>query len=189
MATANPFEAIRQQVGGKERSAQWYQAQVNKLGAINTNQLLRQGTLVNWIRPGFMYLFGYDPKLKETLPYYVKFPLVLPFRVIEGGFLGLNLHYMPYMLRMRMLEYMHQYASDPNMNEKTRLRFTWKIVEGSSRLKPLANCVKHYLTEQVRTRFLIIPYNDWIIASQLPIERFVGARKTEVWRQERRKYT
>jgi hypothetical protein len=189
MATANPFETIRQQVGDKERSAQWYQTQVSKLGAINTNQLLRQGKLVNRIIPGFMYLFGYDPKLNETLPYYDSFPLVLPFRIIEGGFMGLNLHYMPYMLRMRMLQYMHQYASDPNMNEKTRLRFTWKIVEGSSRLKPLANCVKHYLTEQVRTRFLIIPYNDWIIASQLPIENFVGARKTEVWRQERRKYT
>lgn len=189
MATANPFDTIRQQAGDKDRSSQWYQAQVRKLGTINTNQLLRQGKVTNRVIPGFMYLFGYDPKMKDTLPYYDRFPLVLPFRRVEGGFLGLNIHYMPYLVRMKMLRYLHQFASDQNMDEKTRIKVSWRILEGSSRLNPLANCVKRYLSEHVRTRFLNIPYNDWVIASQLPIEGFIGARKIEVWNQERRKYT
>lgn len=188
MARANPFDTIRQQAGGEKKSVQWYQAQVRKLGNINTNQLLRQGKLTNRVIPGFMYLFGYDPKLKESLPYYDTFPLVLPFRSVQGGFLGLNIHYIPYMLRMRMLEYLHRYASDEDMDEKTRLRFSWNIISGSSRLKPLQACIKHYLTEHIQTRYLNIPYNDWIIASQLPIEGFVGANKSIVWRTERRKY-
>jgi hypothetical protein len=188
MARPNPFETIRKQAGGEKKSVTWYQTQVKKLGNINTNQLLRQGNLTNRIMPGFMYLFGYDPKTKESLPYYDTFPLVLPFRLIQGGFLGLNIHYIPYMLRIKMLEYLHSYASDEDMDEKTRLRFTWNIVSGSSRLKPLEACVKHYLTDQIQTRYLNIPYNDWVIASQLPIEGFEGANKTVVWRKERRKY-
>ena len=65
MARPNPFETIRKQAGGEKKSVTWYQTQVKKLGNINTNQLLRQGNLTNRIMPGFMYLFGYDPKTKE----------------------------------------------------------------------------------------------------------------------------
>jgi len=187
MAT-NPFEQIRSKIGDRERSVQWYQTQVAKLGTINTNQLLKQGKLSNIVLPGFMYLFAYDPKLKDTLPYYDRFPLVLPFRRVPGGFYGLNLHYIPYMLRMRMLQYLHQYASDTSMDEKTRLRINWNLLESSSRLDPIKACVKHYLNEHVLTRFLNIPYNDWVIASQLPVDRFVGAKRDQVWRDTRKKY-
>lgn len=187
MAT-NPFDKLRQQGADSDKSAQWFQAQVSKLGKINTNQLLKQGKLVNQILPGFMYLFGYDPKMKDTLPYFDRFPLVLPFRKIPGGFVGLNLHYIPYMIRIRMLQQLHQYASDDTMSEKTRVRLSWNIISGSSRLKPLHACVKHYLLEQVQTRFMIVPYSDWVIASQLPIDNFVGARKDTVFRDSRRMY-
>lgn len=185
---ANPFETLRQNVGDKERSVTWYQSQVRKLGTINTNQLLREGVLTNQIFPGFMYMFYYDPKYKETLPYYDRFPLVLPFRRVPGGFYGINLHYLPYMIRIRMLGFLNQYATDTNMNEKTRLRLSWRLIESSSRLKPVQACVKHYLYDHVRSRFLIIPSNDWVIASQLPVERFIGAQKDTVWRETRKKY-
>lgn len=182
------FDKLKQQGADSDKSAQWFHTQVSKLGKINTRQLLKQGTLVNQILPGFMYLFGYDPKTKDKLPYYDGFPLVLPFRKIPGGFVGLNLHYIPYMVRIRMLEQMHQYASDDTMSEKTKVRLTWNILSGSSRLKPLQACVKHYLLEQVQTRFMIIPYNDWVIASQLPVENFVGASKEQIFRESKRIY-
>lgn len=41
---------------------------------------------------GGMFLFGYDPKHKKTLPYYDRFPLVIPVDEAEGGFVGLNMH-------------------------------------------------------------------------------------------------
>ena len=184
----NIFTKLKQQGADSEKSGQWFQAQISKLGKINTSQLLRQGKLVNQILPGFMYLFGYDPKTKEKLPYYDNFPLVLPFRKIPGGFIGLNFHYIPYIIRIRMLQQLDQYASDDTMSEKTRVRLTWNLISGSSRLKPLHPCVKHYLLDQVQTRFMIIPYNDWVIASQLPVDSFVGARRDQVFRDSRRMY-
>ena len=42
-----------------------------------------------------MYLFHYDPKYKETLPLYDRFPLIFPFQNVEGGFMGINFHYSP----------------------------------------------------------------------------------------------
>lgn len=183
---ANVFDTIRLKAGDSKRSVQWYQAQVQKLGTINTNKLMREGTLVNQIIPGQMYLFFYDPKFKDKLPFYDRFPLVLPFKRAPGGFYGLNFHYVPYLFRLRLLKFLSEYATDEKMDENTRVRISWNIIEGAARLKPLRACVKHYLNDHVETRFLKIPFTDWVVASQLPVERFVGAKKQEVWAESRK---
>ena len=187
MAT-NVFSKLKTQAGDVERSSQWYQTQIRKLGRINTTQLMREGKLVNQIIPGEMYLFAYDPKLKDKLPFYDMFPLVLPFRKIGGGFVGLNLHYLPYLMRFRILGFLSDYTNNEKMDETTRLSFSWRILEGASRLSPARACVRKYLSEHVQTRFLRIPFPDWVVASQLPVEKFEGASKDEVWRETRKKY-
>jgi hypothetical protein len=144
-------------------------------------------TLTNRLRPGFMYLYHYDPKHKDKLPYYDTFPLTLPYKLVPGGFMGLNLHYMPYMMRFRVLGKLHEYALNDKNDITTRIRLSWSLLSGVSQLKPLAACVKHYLNDHVTSRFLLIPYPDWLVASQLPIEGFVGAQKTTVWRDTRGK--
>jgi hypothetical protein len=54
-----------------------------------------------------------------------------------------------------------------------------------SRVAPVKACVKHYLDSQVQSRFLNIKYPDWVTASLLPVERFVGASKQQVWQDSR----
>jgi hypothetical protein len=188
MASKNPFDKIRASADGMERSLQWYRAQVRKLGSVSPNKLIREGKLTTRIFPGEMYLYGYDPKTKDTLPYYDIFPLVLPFRSVEDGFLGINLHYLPYGVRMFTLKELSKFASDDNLDEKTRIKFSWRLLETSVRFEPAKACVKHYLYGHVQTRFMKIPYPDWIIASQLPVDRFVGAQKETVWKDTQRKY-
>lgn len=185
---ANVFDTIRSKVGDRERSSQWYQNQVRKLGVINTNKLLKEGTLVNRVLPGEMYMFFYDPKTKEKLPYYDRFPLVLPFRRIENGFVGLNLHYLPYMIRFRILGYLSDFTNNEKMDETTRVRLSWNLLEGSSKLAPVKACVRKYLLDHVESRFLKIPFPDWVIASQLPVENFEKAEKATIWRDSRKKY-
>jgi hypothetical protein len=48
------------------------------------------------IKPGEMYFFQYDAKLKKELPYWDKFPLIFPVEEAPNGFYGLNFHYLPY---------------------------------------------------------------------------------------------
>lgn len=185
--TKQIFNKLRASAGDTSKSIQWYQAQVAKLGKISPSDLLKEGKQVTTIFPGEMYMFRYDPKLKESLSYYDTFPLTLPFRRVPGGFLGINFHYMPYLLRMKMLRLVSEFAEDPKVDDDTFVRLRWKVIESSTRMAPLTHCVKHYLLDQVQTRFLKIPFPDWVIASQLPVERFEGAHKTDVWRDLRKK--
>ena len=185
---ANPFETIRIKAGDTQRSVQWYQSQVKQLGSVRPNKLMSQTPqLVNSINPGQMYMFFYDAKWKDKLPYFDMFPLVLPFKKVPGGFLGLNLHYLPYGARFKLLGMLSEYASDDKMNEDTRLMLSWKLLNSSSRLNMIKPCVKKYLAEQLQSRFLQINYPDWITASQLPVERFTTDKST-VWRDSRAMY-
>ena len=47
------------------------------------------------VRVGQMFLFAYDAKHKDTLPYYDRYPLIFPFKKVNDGFLGINMHYLP----------------------------------------------------------------------------------------------
>ena len=179
MATDNPFATIRINAAGEEKSYQWYRQQVQKLGRFaSANQVIKDTPMVSSILPGEMYLFYYDPKYKNTLPYYDRLPLVLPFRKVPNGFYGINLHYLPYLLRFKILETLSNYTV--NNSGDTKIRLSWKLLDSISKLEPAKFAVKHYLNDHVKTRFYKIQYQDWVTASQLPIEKFVGAQKTKV---------
>lgn len=189
MANNNPFDKIRSRAGDVEKSVQWYQAQIKQLGSLRPSKLMSNTPqLVNRVLPGNMYMFFYEAKLKDKLPYYDMFPLVLPFRKLPDGFMGINLHYLPYVARFKLLGILSEYASDDKMNEDTRILMSWKVLNSSSRLNMIIPCVKRYLNDQLQSRFLKINYPDWVTASQLPVERFQGSDKNTVWRDSRAKY-
>ena len=186
MATTNPFLDIRARAGDTERSVNWYQTQVKALQTIRPNKLMSNTPdLTTRILPGQMYFFFYDAKTKDKLPYWDMFPLALPFRKVPGGFYAINMHYMPYPMRFKLLAALHQYASDKQVNEDTRIKVSWNILSSMSRIAPIKNCVKHYLDDHVQSRFLQIKYPDWVTASLLPVEKFEGATKQKVWQETR----
>ena len=49
-------------------------------------------------------MYFYDPKHKETLPYYDRFPLIIMVGPAPRGFIGLNLHYLPLATRAKFLD-------------------------------------------------------------------------------------
>ena len=67
---ANPFENIRAEAGEQDRSFRWYQTAVQKMAnGINTfSEVSRTdiGEFTSVLEPGNMYMFQYDPKLKNT---------------------------------------------------------------------------------------------------------------------------
>ena len=189
----NIFKTVNMKAGDAQKSYTWYRNQVRNLGSgVSGLQLIRNETLTNRIKPGEMYLFMYDPKHKDTLPYYDTMPLVLPFKQLPDGFLGINLHYLPYLARFNLLGALSRLATDKNMDEKTRIQISWQILNSSSKYLSATACVKHYLTAHLRSRFLKINYTDWITASMLPVERFKSdsgndPSKAKVWRDTSRK--
>lgn len=184
----NPFETITLNAGNTQRSLNWYQSQIKSLKGITPNKLMANAPdLVNSILPGYMYMFFYDAKLKDSLPYWDRFPLVLPFKKVNEGFYGINLHYVTYGVRFKLLGYLTELTSK-QVNEDVRLKLNWSFLNSASNLAPVKACVKQYLSSHVESRFLKIKSSDWVTASQLPVERFVGASKTKVWQESRKKF-
>ena len=178
----NIFQQVNMNAGDARKSYQWYRDQVRNLGSnLSGIQLIRNEKLSSRIVPGNMYLFMYDPKYKETLPYYDAVPLVLPFRTVPDGFLGINLHYLPYLARFRLLGELSKLTTDKKITEKTKIEISWQILNSSSKYLAATACVKHYLNDHLRSRFLKINYNDWITASMLPVESFRKVKKEKVW--------
>lgn len=168
-----------------KKSRAWFEQQV----LIMTRQQLTPQRVLNGnpeqlvtkIIPGHLYMFVYDPKTKDTLPYYDRFPLVFPFRKTPDGFIGLNMHYLPYPLRITLLDNLLTFASNQRFDETTRLKYSWALIDGMSKYAAAKPCVKQYLVGHVRTQFRQVESNNWATAMLLPVERFVGASKQEIW--------
>ena len=134
---------------------------------------------------GQMYMFQYDPKYKAVLPYYDRFPLVIPFeqtrrtgRALGDGFYGLNLHYLPLRLRARLMDALY----DTVGSDGDQFQITYNILNRASKLRFFKPCVKHYLFGHVKSRFFYIDPKEWDIALFLPTERFVKANKARAHR-------
>jgi hypothetical protein len=135
------------------------------------------------IEVGSMYLYRYDPKHKDKLPYYDTFPLVLPYEPVQGGFYGLNLHYLPYMLRAKLLGQLMETADSKTISKDTKMRYNWSLLKAvGNEIKP---CVKRYLTSHIVTQYYKVNPEDWKATIFLPIENFMGANKDKVFRDSR----
>jgi hypothetical protein len=119
-----------------------------------------------------MFMFFYDPKHKETLPYYDSFPLVIVLKPAEGGFLGLNLHYLPPVLRAKFLDALLEVTNNNRYDDTTKFKLTYNALQRAAKMKYFKPCIKHYLTDQVRSRFAMVPAPEWEIAVFLPTADF-----------------
>ena len=86
------------------QSRDWFRNEVKNIN-VNRRTLLKDPALEkrNKARIGSMYMYFYDPKHRETLPYYDVFPLTIMVEPVRGGFYGLNLHYLPLALRAAIM--------------------------------------------------------------------------------------
>lgn len=196
MATTKPslkdvFERNKYDLTTSARkSRSWFEQEVTLMTRQNiTPQRVLNSEpdkLVTTVLPGNMYMFAYDPKGKDTLPYYDKFPLVLPYKKTQDGFIGLNLHYLPYQLRLVLLDRLLVFKNNSRMDETTRIKYSWGIVDGVSKFAAAEPCIRQYLVGHVRSKFRYVHPDQWGTAVMLPVERFVGANKNKIWQESRK---
>ena len=154
------------------------------------NSRMKQ-TIKNRMMLGRMFMFQYEAKGADTLPYYDQFPLIFPIESHSDGFLGINLHYLPHLWRAHLMDNLYDLRTNEDMDDTTRLRLFnngYNILKKSAKYKYFRPCVKKYLSGQVTSRYMEVPPDEWEIALFLPLERFVGASKRKVWRDTRKNY-
>ena len=183
MATSNFIQSVKADTKGADRSVKWYRAKIKEFGKPVAMDLIRDGKRNKKQFYGKLNMFFYNPKLKKELPYYDTFPLVLPIERYSDGFLGINFHYLPIPLRMKLLDRVMKFANSQDLDE-TRTR----IIADYSKLKklPIIKPTLHkYLYSQVKSQFRRVDADEFKIACLLPVQRFKKASSTEVWKDSR----
>jgi hypothetical protein len=173
-----------------DKSTEWLRDQVVKLAhgeldlkkAPTSRRANKVGDgMTNRLRLGSMYMNIYAPKHAKTLPYYDTFPLIIPIRYYDNGYLAINLHYLPPAYRAAMLDKLFEIFEGRGMTDVAKYKLTLTMLDYLRSMPEFAPCVKRYLSAHVRSLFQPVPPEDWHYTVLLNSENFVKASKQQVW--------
>lgn len=171
-----------------KKAREWIKNKVKDLAGLRRDTLLRDNSRKHrYFILGSMYFFVYNPKLRDDLPFYDMFPLVIPIEYYSDGFLGLNLHYLAPNTRARLLDSLSNLSYN-RYNDKTRLLASYQMLKNVANTEAYKPCLKRYLIQHIRSKFLYIDDSEWDIAIFLPVESFIGASRQNVYSKSREKY-
>ena len=176
---------------GSTEARDWFRDRASSVSNVNTKSLVRNKertyTSIRSADVGRMYMFSYDPKTKETLPYYDRFPMIFVVDKVPGGFHGLNLHYLPPTYRARLMDALYSVSKTDSARDSEKLQMSYNLLKSASRFNYFKPCYKHYLNGHVRSRMLYVPAEEWDIALMLPTQRFRKAGTSKIWKESRQK--
>jgi hypothetical protein len=157
----------------------WYRQQAMSIGKVSPEEVMANAgpfklfQNVQGINIGKMYMFFYDAKTKDKLPFFDMFPLVFPIEMYTDGFLGLNLHYLPPMDRASLMDNLYTLANNQKYNTTTKLTISYQTLKAySNRFGGYQNCMKRYLFGQIRSPIHYVNPTDWDKALMLPVQRW-----------------
>jgi hypothetical protein len=182
MAQSKYIQSVMKAQGGRPRSTAWYKDKIKEFGQPGAQDLIRDGKRSSAPFYGKLNMFFYNPKHKKTLPYYDTFPLVLPLEPYSDGFLGINMHYLPIGLRVRLLDRLVDFSNNVKFDESTRLMVDYKKVQNIRLIRPT---IHKYLKGHTMSQFRRIDADEFTVATLLPVQRFKKASAKEVWSDSR----
>jgi len=169
------------------QSRKWFRKKVQNMRGISRRSLMREEEIIMRNRGGVggMYMFFYDPKTKDKLPYYDNFPLIIFVKGTKGGFYGLNLHYLPMTLRAKFLDGLMDQTSNKKFDDSTRFDLSYSYLKSAAKMKYFKPCFKKYLTSHVEGRLAMVPAPEWEIATFLPTAQWSKASQGKVYADSR----
>jgi hypothetical protein len=182
MAQSKYIESVLKAAGGRPKSTQWFRDKIKEFGTPKSADLIRDGKRTSTPTFGLLNMFVYDPKLKDKLPYYDTFPLVLPIEKYSNGFLGINMHYLSMPMRMRLLDRLVDYSNNDKFDKSTKLNVDYSNLKKIDLIKP---CLKRYLAGNVKTQFRKVEADEFIVATLLPVQRFKKQSDSHVFAKSR----
>jgi len=182
MAQSKYIQSVLDASKGRPKSTAWYREKIKEFGQPGAMDLIRDGKRNNKPFYGKLNMFFYDPKHKKTLPYYDTFPLVLPLEKYPDGFLGINMHYLPIPLRIKLLDRLVDYSNNTKFDESTRLMVDYNKLKKVRLIRPT---IHRYLSGYTKSQFRRIDADEFTIATLLPVQRFKKASESEVWKESR----
>lgn len=133
---------------------------------------------------GGLFQYIYDPKLKDKLPYWDRFPCVVPIGIYPDGFLGINLHYLRPISRAQMFEFMLRAKKLARGNKGAYMDITYQTLKGSKVDTLMRRSIKRYLSNHIRSQIIKVEETDWEKIVYLPTQQFQKSTAENVWKKE-----
>lgn len=170
-----------------QQARDWFRktASAQRLSNDRLDELAKERGTSN-IHIGGMYLFKYDAKYKETLPYWDAMPLIFLWKRVDGGFYGFNVHYLQPQLRAKLMDGLYDLTNNKQFNESTRIQLNFGFLEATSKISYLKPCLKHYLSSHVIGDFTYIHPSEWDIALFMPLAQWQNSSYHKVYKQSRK---
>lgn len=152
----------------------WFRSKVAELRSVvvSPRKFITEEDVVRRLTVGRVYIYRYLPKHMATLPIWDEYPLVLPFRATETGFIGINLHYLPCAYRAMLLDKLTR--MNPRVTDRKRMIVSWSILEKMSRINVGEMATHQYLLSHIATPIRLIRVEDYAKMILLPVQKFHG---------------
>ena len=183
------FEEYKRKKGVETMSKEalnWFYNYANKYAkSASFARTASVGSFTNKLVPGRFYLYQYDPKTKEQMPYYDAMPLVLITDVTSDGWYGINFHYMPPAVRLKIMEGFYDTLKNPALTDGVKLKANWKravsVARAASAHQYLKHSIKRYLANHVTSPLIELDPEYWAMCVFLPLSRFKKKTTSFVW--------
>jgi hypothetical protein len=200
----SPYDVLRNRVRKQtpQTAVKWFRRKIKELGIpdpMSYSQIVRAGQkskdgpvgVAGAADIGKLLFFLYDAATKDKLKYWDLLPLVFWFDFSTGPkgekyATGVNLHYLPYAWRMRLLGKLMEIAQQP-MSPDDKLMLSWEFLGNIAKFPEVRACVKKYLMNHIRSKLMVVAPDDWAMAIMLPFEQFQKAPMAKVHRDSTRK--
>lgn len=168
-----------------KKSREWFIKSLQNIRNISRKSILTDDLLVQRNKPliGRMFMYFYDPKTKDTLPYYDQFPLIIMVGPAEKGFYGLNLHYLSPRARAVFFDKLMERMNNDKFDSSTRIKLTYDFLSATRTLREFQPCFKRYLFKHIVSKTVEVPPTQWETALFLPTDSFVGDDRRAIWRE------
>jgi hypothetical protein len=173
-----------------QKSKDWYRKAGQSLGVVSENKLFKDdiGRLTNSPDIGKLYLYKYDAKYKDELPYWDARPLVFFFNEDKDHLWGINLHYLDLKSRAALMDLLYENIINEGNNANTKLKITYNILKGMASTKYYSPCVKQYLKDHVKSSFLEIKPREWDMVLWMNTAAWQKKTANFVYAQSRKRF-
>ena len=114
------------------------------------------------LMPFKLYLFSYNAKFRDTLPYWDVYPLIMMWRPPKKGyFTGINFHYLNYRTRAVLFD---------SIRNQTSTQAIYSV----AKIKPFNFAIKQYLIKRTKGVFYCPNRDEWNKILFLPVAKFIS---------------
>ena len=130
--------------------------------------------------PGNIIFISYDAKYKENI--WDRTPLFMVLRRSTGYTLGLNFHWLPFTMRLWLIQYIIR-QNKTNIRDGKPVEFNYKNLKPLLKKLKYAPCVRLYINSRFKRKGAVIPIEHAKEAAEINPASFTGIPAETIYKK------